>query len=146
MEEFQVKDKALAPQGHLQIEWASQHMPVLNQIKNRFAKEKPLKGLTLGACLHVTKETGVLVQTLVSGGAKVVLCGSNPLSTQDDVAGAVARRGGNVFAWRGQSTEEYYWCIERVMGFASNMTLDDGADLVGTLHNKRPKVLSGVKG
>jgi adenosylhomocysteinase len=146
MEKFKVKDMSLASNGSLQMEWASKHMPVLAQIKKRFSKEKPLEGLTLGACLHVTKETGVLVQTLVSGGAKVVLCGSNPLSTQDDVAAALVKMGVNVFAWRGQSTEEYYWCIERVMGFASNMTLDDGADLVGTLHNKRPKVLSGVKG
>ena len=146
MEKFKVKDMSLASNGWLQMEWASKHMPVLAQIKKRFSKEKPLEGLTLGACLHVTKETGVLVQTLVSGGAKVVLCGSNPLSTQDDVAAALVKMGVNVFAWRGQSTEEYYWCIERVMGFASSMTLDDGADLVGTLHSKRPKVLSGVKG
>ncbi|HLC01262.1 MAG TPA: adenosylhomocysteinase, partial [Candidatus Bathyarchaeia archaeon] len=106
MDKFQVKDKSLAPQGHLQIEWASNHMPVLNQIKTRFSKEKPLKGLTLGACLHVTKETAVLVETLVAGGAKVALCGSNPLSTQDDVAAALADEGINVFAWRGQNTEE----------------------------------------
>ena len=85
------------------------------QIKNRFAKEKPLKGLTLGACLHVTKETAVLVETLIAGGAKVVLCGSNPLSTQDDVAAALANEGVNVFAWRGQTTEEYYSCIEKVL-------------------------------
>ena len=111
MEKFQVKDKSLAPQGFLQIEWASKHMPVLNQIKNRFEKEKPLKGLTLGACLHVTKETAVLVQALTAGGAKVALCGSNPLSTQDDVAAALAEMGINVFAWRGQNTEEYYKCI-----------------------------------
>ena len=81
MEEFQIKDKSLAPQGNLQIEWASRHMPVMNLIKNRFEKERPLKGLTLGACLHVTKETAVLVQALTAGGAKVALCGSNPLST-----------------------------------------------------------------
>ena len=79
MEEFQVKAKSLAPQGHLQIEWASAHMPVLSQVKHRFSKKQPLKGLTLGACLHVTKETAVLVDTLVAGGAKVALCGSNPL-------------------------------------------------------------------
>ncbi len=90
MEEFQVKDKSLAPQGHLQIEWASKHMPVLNIIKTRFEKEKPLKGQTIGACLHVTKETAVLIKVLIAGGAKVALCGSNPLSTQDDVAAALA--------------------------------------------------------
>jgi adenosylhomocysteinase len=146
MENFKVKDTDLSPNGCLQIEWASKHMPVLAQIKKRLSKEKPLEGLTLGACLHVTKETGVLVQAFLSGGAKVALCGSNPLSTQDDVAAALAKSGVNVFAWRGQSTEEYYWCVERVLDFAPNVTLDDGADLVGTLHSKRPKVLPRVKG
>ena len=146
MEEFQVKDKSLAPQGHLQIEWASTHMPVLNQIKNRFSKEKPLKDLTLGACLHVTKETAALVDTLTAGGAQIALCGSNPLSTQDDVAAALAEKGVHVFAQRGQTTEEYYWCIDRVLDYKPVITLDDGADLVGTLHSKRTEALENVKG
>lgn len=146
MEQFQVKDKNLAPQGHLQIEWASRHMPVLNLIKKRFEKEKPLKGLTLGACLHVTKETAVLVQALISGGAKIALCGSNPLSTQDDVAAALADQGIHVFAWRGQNTEEYYKCIDNVLDYKPSITLDDGADLVGTLHSKRQAQLKDVKG
>jgi adenosylhomocysteinase len=146
MEEFQVKDKSLAPQGHLQIEWASAHMPVLNQVKSRFNKEQPLKSLTLGACLHVTKETAVLMQTLLAGGAKVALCGSNPLSTQDDVAAALAEKGVHVFAQRGQTTEEYYWCINKVLDYKPVITLDDGADLVGTLHSKRTEGLQHVKG
>jgi len=146
MEEFQVKDKTLAPQGHLQIEWASAHMPVLNQIKSRFSKERPLKGLILGACLHVTKETAVLVDTLMAGGAQVALCGSNPLSTQDDVAAALAEKGVHVFAQRGQTTEEYYWCIDKVLDYKPVITLDDGADLVGTLHSKRTEELASVKG
>jgi adenosylhomocysteinase len=146
MEDFQVKDRSLASQGHLQIEWASRHMPVLNIIKNRFAKEKPLKGLTLGACLHVTKETAVLVQALIAGGAKIALCGSNPLSTQDDVAAALADDGVHVFAWRGQNTEEYYNCIDKVLDYKPSITLDDGADLVGTLHSKRQGQLKDVKG
>src|SRR5512136_1171921 len=146
MEEFQVKDKSLAPQGHLQIEWASKHMPVLNIIKTRFEKEKPLKGQTIGACLHVTKETAVLVETLVVGGAKVALCGSNPLSTQDDVAAALVEEGANVFAWRGQTTEQYYWCVDETLDFNPLITLDDGADLVSTLHNKRPEALNKTKG
>ena len=146
MEDFQVKDKTLAPQGRLQIEWASRHMPVLNLIKNRFEKEKPLKGLTLGACLHVTKETAVLVQALTVGGAKVALCGSNPLSTQDDVAAALAESGVHVFAWRGQNTEEYYKCIDNALDYNPTITLDDGADLVGTLHSKRQAQLKNVKG
>jgi adenosylhomocysteinase len=146
MEEFQVKDKALAPQGHLQIEWASTRMPVLNQIKSRFNKEKPLTGLTLGACLHVTKETAVLVDALAAGGAQIALCGSNPLSTQDDVAAALAEKGVHVFAKRGQTTEEYYWCINKVLDYKPVITLDDGADLVGTLHSKRTGELESVKG
>jgi len=146
MDQFQVKDKSLAPQGHLQIEWASAHMPVLSQIKSRFSKEKPLKGLTLGACLHVTKETAVLVETLMAGGAKIALCGSNPLSTQDDVAAALAEKGVHVFAQRGQTTEEYYWCIDKVLDYKPVITLDDGADLVGTLHSKRAEGLENVKG
>jgi len=121
-------------------------MPVLNQIKTRFSKEKPLKGLTLGACLHVTKETAVLVEALSAGGAKIALCGSNPLSTQDDVAAALADEGINVFAWRGQNTEEYYQCIDKVLDFKPSITLDDGADLVGTLHSKRKDQLKNVKG
>ncbi len=146
MEQFQVKDKNLARQGYLQIEWASRHMPVLALIKKRFDKEKPYKGLTLGACIHVTKETAVLVQALVSGGAKIALCGSNPLSTQDDVAAALADIGVHVFAWRGQNTEEYYKCIDDVLDYKPSITLDDGADLVGTLHSKRQEQLKSVKG
>jgi adenosylhomocysteinase len=146
MEEFKVKDKSLAPQGKLQIEWAAAHMPVLSQIKARFLKEKPFTGLTLGACLHVTKETAVLMETLLAGGANVVLCGSNPLSTQDDVAAALAEEGVHVFAWRGQNTQEYYDCIDKVLDYQPEITLDDGADLVGTLHSKRPQQISKVKG
>jgi adenosylhomocysteinase len=146
MDQFKVKDKNLAPQGSLQIEWASKHMPVLNIIKSRFQKEKPLEGQTLAACLHVTKETAVLVNVLVAGGAKVALCGSNPLSTQDDVAASLADSGVNVFAWRGQNTEDYYKCIESVLDFHPTMTMDDGADVVGMLHSKRQNQAKDIKG
>ncbi|MBX5328022.1 MAG: adenosylhomocysteinase [Candidatus Bathyarchaeota archaeon] len=146
MGNFKVKDSTLASKGHLQIEWASKHMPVLNQIKKKFNKEKLFKGLTLGACLHVTKETAVLVDAFLAGGAKVALCGSNPLSTQDDVAAALAEKGVNVFAWRGQTTEEYYWCVEKVIDQQPMITLDDGADLVGTVHSKRTEALPNIKG
>lgn len=146
MKSFKVKDSSLAPKGHLQIEWASKHMPVLNQIKERFSKEKPLKDLTIGACLHVTKETGVLIETFLAGGAKVALCGSNPLSTQDDVAAALAEKGVHVFAWREQTTDEYYWCVERAIDHKPAITLDDGADLVGTVHSKRTEALKNIKG
>jgi adenosylhomocysteinase len=143
---FKVKDSSLAPKGDLQIEWASKHMPVLNQIKERFSKEKPLKDLTIGACLHVTKETGALIETFLAGGAKVALCGSNPLSTQDDVAAALAEKGVHVFAWREQTTDEYYWCVERAIDHKPAITLDDGADLVGTVHSKRTEALKNIKG
>ena len=146
MEQFQVKDKSLAPQGHLQIEWASKHMPVLNIIKERFEKEKPLQGQTIAACLHVTKETAVLIKVLIAGGANVALCGSNPLSTQDDVAAALADSGVHVFAWRGQNTEDYYKCIEKVLDFKPTMTMDDGADVVGMLHSKRQDQIKDIKG
>lgn len=144
--DFKIKDESLAQKGFLQIEWASKHMPVLNQIKKRFNQEKPLKGVTLGACLHVTKETAVLVDAFLASGADVALCGSNPLSTQDEVAAALAQLGVHVFAWRGQTTEEYYWCIEKVIDYKPLITIDDGADLVGTVHSKRTDALSNVKG
>lgn len=146
MKDFKVKDASLAPKGHLQIEWASQHMPVLDQIQKRFKEEKPLKGLTLSACLHVTKETGVLVETFLAGGAKVALCGSNPLSTQDDVAAALADEGAHVFAWREQATDEYYSCVEKALDYKPLITLDDGADLVSTIHSKRTEILQTIKG
>jgi len=146
METSQVKDKNLAAQGHLQIEWATKHMPVLNIIKERFEKEKPLQGQTLAACLHVTKETAVLIKTLIAGGADVALCGSNPLSTQDDVAAALADSNVHVFAWRGQNTDDYYKCIEKVLDFKPTITMDDGADVVGMLHSKRQNQIKDIKG
>lgn len=146
MPEYKVKNPKLTTQGKLQIEWARMHMPVLNQIKQRFEKEKPLKNLTLGACLHVTKETGVLVDTFLAAGAKVALCGSNPLSTQDEVAAALADMDVSVYAWRGQTNEEYYWCVNKVIDHSPNVTLDDGADLVTTLHTKRTKAMAKIKG
>ena len=146
MDDFRVKDRTLANKGSLQIEWASKHMPVLDGIKQRFSEEEPLKGVSLGACLHVTKETAVLIEAFLAGGAKVALCGSNPLSTQDDVAAALVDRGVYVFAWREQTTKEYYGCIERVIDHAPVITLDDGADLVGTIHNKKTELLRTVKG
>ncbi len=144
--EFKVKDLSLADQGNLLIDWASMHMPVLNQIKKRFEKEKPLKGALLGACLHVTKETAVLAKALRAGGAKIALCGSNPLSTQDEVAAALVKQGVNVYAWRGETADEYYWCVNKVIDHEPMITLDDGADLVGTVHAKRTESLKTIKG
>jgi adenosylhomocysteinase len=144
--EFKVKDRSLADKGALLVDWASAHMPVLNQIKERFERERPLRDVTVGACLHVTKETAVLVQALKAGGAEVALCGSNPLSTQDEVAAFLAENGIKVYAWRGETTEEYYWCVNRVIDHKPQITLDDGADLVGTIHMKRTEMLCNVKG
>lgn len=146
MKSFKVKDLSLASKGRLTTEWAFMHMPVLRSIKRRFESQKPLKGLVVGACLHVTKETAVLVDVLISGGAQVALCGSNPLSTQDEVAAALAERGVKVYAWRGETTEEYYWCINQVIDERPQVTLDDGADLVTTIHTKRREALPNVKG
>jgi len=146
MSNFKVKDPKLAPQGALLVEWASKHMPVLNQIRRQFEKEKPLANIVVGACLHVTKETAVLIDTLTAGGADVALCGSNPLSTQDEVAAFLAKKEINVYAWRGETTEEYYWCVNKVIDQAPLITLDDGADLVGTIHKKRRNALENVKG
>ncbi len=146
MTQSKVKDLSLAPSGALMTEWASMHMPVLNQVRQRFAKEKPLAGVMVGACLHVTKETAVLIDMLAAGGADVALCGSNPLSTQDDVAASLAEKGVHVYAWREQTNDEYYWCVERVLDHKPHVTVDDGADLVTTAHAKRSDVIEGVKG
>ncbi|MEM1515055.1 MAG: adenosylhomocysteinase [Thermoproteota archaeon] len=146
MPDFKIKDLNLADKGEMLIEWASRHMPVLNQISERFKNERSLKGLRIGACLHVTKETAVLIKTLMDGGAEVALCGSNPLSTQDEVAAALVKMGAKVYAWRGETTEEYYWCINKVIDFRPMITLDDGADLVTTMHLSRKDALKDVLG
>jgi len=135
----------MAGSGESLMKWAEDHMPVLMRIRGRFTKERPLAGLQLAACLHVTKETGVLVRTLMAGGAEVALAASNPLSTQDEVAAALVRDGASVFAWRGQTKEEYYDCLTRVLGVKPKLTMDDGADLVTELHSGAVKV-SGVLG
>jgi len=146
MSNYKVKNLNLAEKGRLLIEWASRHMPVLNQIKARFEKEKPLEDIKIGACLHVTKETAVLVETLHAGGADVALCGSNPLSTQDEVAAALAKSGVKVYAWRNETTEEYYWCVNKVIDEEPMITLDDGADLVSTIHSTRNEALRNIIG
>ncbi|MGQ9460674.1 MAG: adenosylhomocysteinase [Candidatus Bathyarchaeaceae archaeon] len=146
MASFKIRDQSLASQGSLLVEWASKHMPVLNEIRRQFEKEKPLAHVMIGACLHVTKETAVLVEALTAGGADVALCGSNPLSTQDEVAAALVEKGVKVYAWRGETTEEYYWCVNKVIDHKPLVTLDDGADLVGTIHKERSEALRNVKG
>lgn len=132
---YDIKDIDLAPKGRLRIEWAAMSMPVLNSIRENFSKEKPLKGLRLSACLHVTTETAGLIKTLKAGGAEVVLCASNPLSTQDDVAASlVADDGVSVFAIKGEDHATYYDHILSALKHRPHLTMDDGADLVGSIH------------
>jgi adenosylhomocysteinase len=129
-----IKDAGLAKQGKLRIEWAESRMPVLMKLKKAHSETKPLRGMRIGGCLHLTTETAVLVKTLRAAGAETAWAGCNPLSTQDDVAAALAEEGVDVFGWRGLSKDEYYWCIEKVLESKPNLTLDDGADLVFTIH------------
>ena len=146
MNSHQIKDINLSEGGRVAIEWAESRMPVLMGLRKRFQSEKPLAELQIAACLHVTKETAVLVETLMQGGANVALCGSNPLSTQDNVASALAKTGVNVFAWRGQASSEYYGCIDSVLSYKPNVTLDDGADLVSTVHREHTDMIEGIFG
>jgi len=142
-----VKDLKLAPQGKLRIEWAGRFMPVLELIRERFKKEKPLKGTNIAACLHVTTETANLMLTLKAGGANLRLCASNPLSTQDDVAASLVKNHGiEVFAIRGVNNKDYYRHINAALDIEPAITMDDGADLVSTLHSSRRKLLSKVIG
>ena len=143
---YKIKDEGLANDGTLLIEWAKAHMPVLALITKRFEKEKPLKGVILGACLHATKETAVLVKALEAGGAKVILCGSNPLSTNDAVVASLVSDGTSVYAWREQTSDEYYWCVDKVLDHKPNYTTDDGADLVNAIHSHRQGLIDNIKG
>jgi len=142
-----VKDPGMASQGVLRIEWAAREMQVLELIKERFTREKPLQGVRLSACLHVTTETANLAITLKHGGASVVLCASNPLSTQDDVAAAlVSEYGIPTFAINGEDSSTYYQHIHSALDQGPHYTLDDGADLVTVLHKERRDLIRGVKG
>ncbi|MBM3297449.1 MAG: adenosylhomocysteinase [Candidatus Aminicenantes bacterium] len=142
-----VKDLSLAPQGRLKMEWAARSMPVLESIRARFAKEKPLRGVRIAACLHVTSETGNLMKVLQAGGASVSLTASNPLSTQDDVAAALARYERlRVFAVKGENNATYYRHINQALDIRPHITMDDGADLVSILHSRRRQLLEEVIG
>jgi adenosylhomocysteinase len=147
MVKHDIKDISLAKKGALRIEWAAKEMPVLQNIAVRFKKEKPLKGLRLAACLHVTTETANLMETLKAGGADVYLCASNPLSTQDDVAASLVRNSGiPVFAIKGEDNKTYYKHIMDALSPRPNMTMDDGADLVSVIHTKRRELLEDLIG
>jgi adenosylhomocysteinase len=143
---YKVKDMSLSKKGKLQIDWAESRMPVLMKVREEFKKNKPFKDIIIGVALHVTKETGVLVKTLKAGGATVALAAANPLSTQDDVAAALVEEDIHVFAWADQTNEEYYWCINKVLDFKPSITLDDGGDLVTTIHTKRKDLLKSLYG
>jgi adenosylhomocysteinase len=144
---FDVKDLSLADKGKQRIEWASQSMPVLGLIQEEFSKTKPFTGLTIGACLHVTTETANLMITLKEGGANVVLCASNPLSTQDDVAASlVTHYNIPTFAIKGEDNNTYYSHINAVLDYKPNITMDDGADLVSTIHSKRKDLAQNILG
>ncbi len=141
-----IKDPSLAAAGRMKIEWAESRMPVLMKLRAEHSKKKTLEGVKIAGCLHVTKETAVLVETFKAAGAKVSWSGCNPLSTQDDVAAALDASGVEVFAWRGLSPDEYYWCIEQTLKMKPQLTLDDGADLIFTVHTKRTEYLKGLEG
>src|SRR6202790_2278553 len=142
-----VKDLALADLGKRRIEWAAQSMPVLATIRKQFIKTQPLAGIRVGACLHVTTETANLMITLRDGGANIVLCASNPLSTQDDVAASLVRDYNiPVFAIKGENNDSYYSHIMSALDHRPNITMDDGADLVTILHTKRKELLEHVIG
>ncbi len=144
---YDVKDIKLAKDGLLRIEWANQSMQVLNNIKERFAKEKPLKGIRVAACLHVTTETASLMQTLKAGGADITLCASNPLSTQDDVAASLVKHDKiSVFAIKGEDNKTYYKHINSTLNIKPQYTMDDGADLVSTIHSERSELIENVRG
>jgi len=136
---YKVKDIKLAEEGKQLILWAESRMPVLMKLREKYSKTKPLKGYKIAGCLHVTKETAVLIKTLADAGAQVSWSGCNPLSTNDAVAAALAKDGISIYAWHGMNVKEFYWCIERTLDFHPNLTLDDGADLIFTIHKNHPE-------
>lgn len=145
--DFRVKDLSLSLEGKMKIDWAQVHMPVLSRLREQHENIKPLKGVRVAGCLHVTKETGVLARTLLAAGAELSWCGCNPLSTQDDVAASLARDEGiNIFASRGVSTKEYYEDIQSVISTDPNITIDDGADLTVQIHKEFNKFKSSILG
>jgi len=144
--EHKVRDIALADQGMLKIDWAESRMPVLLHLREEFSRTRPLAGQRIAGCLHVTKETAVLVKTLIAAGAEVSWSGCNPLSTQDDVSAALAALEVPIYAWRGMNVEEFYWAIEKTLEFKPTLTLDDGADLIFTVHNKHKEMCRTMLG
>ncbi len=146
MANFKVADLKLADKGKLRIEWAESRMPVLMALREKYKDSKPLKGHRIAGCLHVTKETAVLIRTLRAAGAEISWSGCNPLSTQDDVAAALAAEGTSIYAWHGLNKDEFYWCIDQTIQFKPTLTLDDGADLIFTVHAKHPELARTIVG
>jgi len=146
MVDYKVADESLAEEGNEALYIANNKMPVTaGIIRDRFKEEKPLEGITVAGCLHITKETGILALTLQAAGAEVYLCGSNPLSTQDNVAAALVKKDINVFAWHGNTTEEFYWCIRQCLNGKPNIMIDDGGDMIVTAHKEFPELISSGK-
>ncbi|MEM1125038.1 MAG: adenosylhomocysteinase [Bacteroidota bacterium] len=143
---YKVRDLSLAEAGRLRIEWAESRMPVLMRLREEYAATQPFKGYKITGCLHVTKETAVLIETLAACGAEVAWSGCNPLSTNDEVAAALAESGIEIYAWHGMNTEEFYWCIDRTIDTPPHTTLDDGADLIFTVHHKFPHLADHIIG
>ncbi len=141
-----VADPGLAERGRCKIDWAESRMPVLMALREEHARLQSLQGMRIAGCLHVTKETAVLVETLLAAGAEISWSGCNPLSTQDDVAAALAAAGVSIYAWHGMNVEEFYWCIDRTLDFKPTLTLDDGADLIFSVHNRHPHLIAGIVG
>jgi len=143
---YEVKDIRLAEQGKLNIEWAEMQMGALLKVRERFVKDRPLKNIRIGSCLHITKETAVLIKTLIAGGADVAACSCNPLSTQDDVAAALAQDGIKIYAYKGENKEDYYKYLSKVIEFKPQITIDDGCDLVSEIHKKYQNLIPQVIG
>lgn len=146
---YEVKDISLAEQGRKNITWAESQMGALLKVKDRFTKEQPLKGLRVGICLHITKETAVLIKTLIAGGADIAACSCNPLSTQDDVAAALAEDGIRIYAYKGETKEDYYRYLNAIIDFKPQITIDDGCDLVSEIHKNHstliPQIIGGCE-
>ena len=143
---YEIKDLKLAEQGQKNIELAEMQMGALLKVRERFKKEKPLKGVRIGSCLHITKETAVLIKTLIAGGADVAACSCNPLSTQDDVAAALAKEGIRIYAYKGENKEDYYRYLNKVIEFKPQITIDDGCDLVTEIHSKHTDMIPNIIG
>ncbi len=144
--DYKVRDLDQAARGRMKIDWAESRMPVMMALRDEHAAKQSLKGMRIAGCLHVTKETAVLIEALKAAGAEISWSGCNPLSTQDDVAAALAAAGISIYAWHGMNTEEFYWCIDKTLEFKPTLTLDDGADLIFSVHNRHPELASTIIG